>query len=163
MSKGKRIDLRVTEEELAAVKEKAGEWGVSVTALLVDAARAVELVPEGSPQPSLIAIDATSWCRVQRELNHQGVNLNQSVRAFNATGRMLTEARDSGGVGREEVAAAGSSLMAVRKELEGIRASLEQIAVDVRSVASATGLLLPRLPPGAPRPASGEGRGDARA
>ena len=75
----RHVRFRLTEEEWATAEAKARGAGLSVPLYLRQAALSGKVRVETAP--------ATDFAALQ-ELNRIGVNLNQLVRAFHATGRV---------------------------------------------------------------------------
>jgi len=150
MAKTRRAELRLNAEDHDLLRAKARGLGISFSELLIQSARAVVTASDGDV-PDLVIVDATTWSGIRRELNHQGVNLNQIARSFNTCALVLERVRKGGGIGADDYRFIGKQMSASREELVGIHAGISSLSSDVSRLMRVTQLKVPTLPPGAPR------------
>lgn len=98
--KNRRIEIRVSESELAALKAKASSAGLSVSALLRQAAARVQ---------TWTAADRQTACEMIRQVARIGNNLNQVARWCNRY------------KGRADTLQVIAHLIAIERELEKVQ------------------------------------------
>lgn len=153
MAKTRRAELRLSAEDHDLLRAKARGLGISFSEFLVQSARVVAAAGEDDI-PDIVVVDATTWSSIRRELNHQGVNLNQVARSFNTCALVLEKVRKGGGIGVDDYKLIGRQMSASREELVGIHAGISSLSMDVSRLMRMTQLKVPTLPPGAPHAGS---------
>ena len=111
----RRVEIRLAEEEIAALDVEAGALGLKRTDWVTTLVRRRLRVRGGLPREERAAV-AQAW----RELNRIGINLNQATRALNASVMVesgLDVAREAARVAsfRAEIGAALAGLGAALK------------------------------------------------
>jgi uncharacterized protein (DUF1778 family) len=103
--RNRRLDLRVSDEELADLRKRAAESGVSIQRLMVDAA-----LQDGVEGGVVDAAAAGELVEARRELARVGNNLNQLVRL----------AHTSASIELEALAAQGTTLLGQLADAHGL-------------------------------------------
>jgi hypothetical protein len=129
MERTRSIQIRLTEEEFARLRDDAEGLGTTMSDLVRTSVEVVERVAEDDGRvPDVILVDTLAMMRIDLELNRWGVNFNQGVHAFNTCAKVLIE-------GKERDWWTGNEISYVARQLQDARTAFVDADAGLNEVA----------------------------